>query len=163
TKKPSDTGRPPSVAIPARNASGTPTCFCAARSRSAYFFESRKCSGSSGWMSVSSSRHEPSSTTSLMRSSVGKMKCAPHCGQHHRFLRTFWLSTVAPHPSHFWNRPDGTERFFGSVFFFSSLLRDHQAMSAPQPILHVEEREELIELADRRDLEAILRQRHQLG
>src|SRR5439155_10749352 len=57
-------------------------------------------------------------------------------------------STVCPHSSHFWNSPDGTERFLAaSGAPFLSLVRDHHAMSGSEALLHIEELEELIELA----------------
>src|SRR5689334_8839157 len=100
-------------------------------------------------MLVSASMNDPGSTISRMRSSVGMTKWCPHRGQHHSALCTRADSTVWPHSSHFWNSPEGTERFCGAASFFFAFSRDHQAISASasEPLTHLQELEELPEPA----------------
>src|SRR3954447_1132439 len=103
-------------------------------------------------MSRSCSSRLPWSTLMRMRCSVGITKWNPHCGQHHSTCLTRSVSTVAPQPSHFWNRPDGTDRLVAltSAGFFFCFVLDHQAAmsSAPEALFHLEKFQKLRQLAD---------------
>ena len=111
TKTPSSTGISSIRPEPERKESAPPAVRRADLSRSLYFFESRKPSGSTLSIDPSASTKLPGSSTSSIRRADERGKWWSHCGQTLAFPSSAAVSSVARHPGHLVNTPAGTLRF----------------------------------------------------
>jgi hypothetical protein len=135
-KDPSDTGWPPMAPTPEMNASRRPDALKVDLSRSRYFFESEKPSGSCGVSSASSSWNDPGSRTRSKRRRTGSASWLPHAGQTFQFRSYSARGATSPQASHLYQMPSpfaagaGGETGVDS-FDLSFFCLENQAMCFP--------------------------------
>ena len=106
----------------------------AARSRSPYFFESRKPSGSTLSIDASVSSKLPGSRVSSSRRAAVMGKWCSHCGHTPLFFSTSSVTSCARQPGHLVHIPAGTLRF-SSARSSSLSSRLYQAIRFRRPTL----------------------------
>ena len=135
-KQPMETGRPSMVPTPEMNASRRPLVLYVARSRSRYFLESEKPSGSWGVSSASSSWKLPLSSTSSNRRRIGSASCWLQLGQTFQFFSHAARATTSPQASHWYQMPSPFAPLVGWVgaagvdsLVFTFFCFENQAMT----------------------------------